>query len=139
MARAAHSHRTVTVSYTHLDVYKRQAPGLDWAEYFRSAGLGIQARFIVWQPTAFTGESALVASTSLDTWKDWLAFHLIEDYATILPKAFADERFAFFDQTLSGITKQRSRHTGGVTLVNLSLIHISARELAYLRTRPKAS
>src|SRR5208282_2309767 len=57
------------------------APGLDWAEYFRGAGLSGQASFIVWQPTAFTGESALVASTALDTWKDWLAFHMIEDYA----------------------------------------------------------
>ena len=117
--------------------FAANAPGLDWAEYFRSAGLGIQARFIVWQPTAFTGESALVASTSLDTWKDWLAFHLIEDYATILPKAFADERFAFFDQTLSGITKQRSRHTGGVTLVNTLLGYAVGKEYAHRYFSPE--
>ncbi len=61
--------------------FAAKAPGLDWAEYFRAAGLGKQASFIVWQPTAFTGESALVASTPLDTWKDWLAYHLIEEYA----------------------------------------------------------
>ena len=67
--------------------FAANAPGLDWAEYFRGAGLSGQASFIVWQPTAFTGESALVASTALDTWKDWLAFHLIEDYADVLPKA----------------------------------------------------
>ena len=68
--------------------FAAKAPGLDWAEYFRGAGLSKQASFIVWQPTAFTGESALVASTSLDTWKDWLAFHLIDAYAGVLPKAF---------------------------------------------------
>jgi endothelin-converting enzyme/putative endopeptidase len=50
--------------------FAAHAPGLDWAEYFRVAGLSGQASFIVWQPTAFTGESALVASTALDTWKD---------------------------------------------------------------------
>ena len=77
------------------------APGLDWAEYFRAAGLSKQASFIVWQPSAFSGESALVASTSLDTWKDWLAYHLIEAYANVLPKAFADERFNFFGKMLS--------------------------------------
>jgi len=82
--------------------FAANAPGLDWAEYFRGAGLGGQASFIVWQPNAYTGESALVASVALDTWKDWLAFHLIEDYASILPKAFADERFAFFGKALSG-------------------------------------
>ena len=61
--------------------FATKAPGLDWAEYFRGAGLTKQASFIVWQPTAFAGESALVASTPLDTWKDWLAYHLIEEYA----------------------------------------------------------
>ena len=55
-----------------------KAPGLDWAEFFRAAGLGRQMSFTVWQPEAFTAESALVASEPLDTWKDWLAYHLIE-------------------------------------------------------------
>ena len=80
--------------------FAAKAPGLDWAEYFRGAGLSKQASFIVWQPTAFAGESALVASTPLDTWKDWLAYHLIEEYAAVLPKALADERFAFFGKVL---------------------------------------
>jgi putative endopeptidase len=95
-----------------------KAPGLDWAEYFRGAGLSKQASFIVWQPTAFTGESALVASTSLDTWKDWLAFHLIEAYAGMLPKSLNDERFAFVGKTLSGTPQQRPRWQRGVALVN---------------------
>jgi putative endopeptidase len=95
-----------------------KAPGLDWAEYFLSAGLAKQTSFIVWQPTAFAGESALVASTSLDTWKDWLAFHLIEAYANVLPKAFSDERFSFFGKTLTGTSEQRPRWQRGVDLVN---------------------
>ena len=94
------------------------APGLDWAEYFRGAGLSRQASFIVWQPTTFTGESALVASTALGTWKDWLVFHLIEDYADVLPKAFADEHFAFFGKTLSGTPEQSPRWQRGVALVS---------------------
>ena len=55
--------------------FASKAPGLDWTEYFRAAGLEKQASFYVWQPSAFTGESSLVASTPLDDWKDWLAFH----------------------------------------------------------------
>ena len=97
------------------------APGLDWAEYFRGAGLSQQASFIVWQPTAFTGESALVASVPLDTWKDWLAFHLIGTYAAVLPKKFADERFAFYGKALSGQTDQPSRSQRGVSLINSPL------------------
>ena len=98
--------------------FPAKAPGLDWTEFFRGAGLVNQASFIVWQPTAFTGESALVASTSLETWKDWLAFHLIEAYAGMLPKALTDERFNFVGKTLSGIPEQQPRWQRGVALVN---------------------
>jgi endothelin-converting enzyme/putative endopeptidase len=104
-------------TWTQAD-FAAKAPGLDWAEYFRGAGLAKQATFIVWQPAAFTGESALVASTALETWKDWLAFHVIEAYAEVLPKALADERFAFFGQTLSGTPQQRPRWQRGVREVN---------------------
>ncbi len=98
--------------------FATKAPGLEWNEYFRAAGLGKQASFIVWQPTAFVAESALVASTPVETWKDWLAFHLIEDYAGVLPKAFDDERFAFAGKVLSGTPEQRPRWQRGVALVN---------------------
>jgi putative endopeptidase len=95
-----------------------KAPGLDWPEYFRGAGLTKQASFIVWQPTAFTAESALVVSTPLETWKDWLAYHLIESMAGVLPKAVAEERFAFFGKTLTGAQQQRPRWQRGVGVVN---------------------
>jgi putative endopeptidase len=98
--------------------FAAKAPGLDWPEYFRGAGLSSQASFIVWEPTAFTGESALVASTALDTWKDWLAFHLIDDYADVLPKALVNERFAFFGKALSGKMERRPRWQSGVALVS---------------------
>ena len=98
--------------------FSSKAPGLDWAEYFRGAGLSKVASFIVWQPTAFAGESALVDSTPLETWKDWLAYHTIEEYAGFLPKALADERYAFFGATLSGTPQQRPRWQRGVVVVN---------------------
>ena len=59
-----------------------------------------------------------MASTPLDTWKDWLAYHLIEEYAPVLPKALAEERFAFFGKVLQGTPEQRPRWQRGVTTVN---------------------
>jgi putative endopeptidase len=98
--------------------FSAKAPGLDWSEYFRGAELSTQQNFIVWQPIAFAAESALVASVPLETWKDYLAFHVIEFYAGVLPKAFADERFAFFGKALSGTPEQRPRWQRGVGVVN---------------------
>ncbi len=101
--------------------FTSKAPGLDWPEFFHGAGLDKQQEFTVWQPTAFTGESALVASVPLETWKDWLAFHLVEDYAPSLPKAFADEEFNFVGKQLFGVPQQRPRWERGVGLVDALL------------------
>ncbi len=98
--------------------FAARAPGLDWTEYFGAAGLSEVKSFIVWQPEAFKGEASLVESTPLDTWKDWLAFHLIEAYAGVLPKALAEERFAFFGKVLSGAQQQRPRWQRGVFVVD---------------------
>ena len=101
--------------------FAAKAPGLDWAEYFRAAGLGAQKTFYVWQPTAFKGESALVVSTPLDAWKDYLTYHALEAHGGVLPKPLADEDFAFFGTTLSGTQQQRPRDRRAIGLVNAVL------------------
>ncbi|HEX6802497.1 MAG TPA: M13 family metallopeptidase [Terriglobales bacterium] len=101
--------------------FATKAPGLDWDEFFRGAGLSNQKNYIVWQPSAFTAEAALVESTPLETWKDWLSYHVIEDYAGVLPKALADEDYAFFGATLSGTPQQRPRWQRGVFVVSGTL------------------
>jgi endothelin-converting enzyme/putative endopeptidase len=98
--------------------FATKAPGLDWDEYFKGAGMSRVASFIVWQPEAFQGESALLASVPLESWKDWLTFHLIEANAGVLPKTLAAERFAFFGKELSGVQQQRPRRERGVAVVN---------------------
>jgi endothelin-converting enzyme/putative endopeptidase len=98
--------------------FTAKAPGLDWDAYFEAAGLSQQQQFMVWTPTALTGESALVASAPIDTWKDWLTLHLIEAQAGVLPKAVAQEQFAFFGTVMSGVQQQRPRWRLGVGVVN---------------------
>jgi putative endopeptidase len=89
--------------------FAKKAPGLDWNQYFAAAGLSGIKRFIVWQPSAFAGLSKLVADAPLDTWKAWASFHLINHFASVLPKAIVDARFDFYGKTLSGTPKQQER------------------------------
>jgi predicted metalloendopeptidase len=98
-----------------------KAPGIDWATYFKSAGLAEQSNFIVWQPSAVTGVSALVASESDDLWKDYLRFHLIEHYASVLTKAIAAEHFAFYDTTMSGTEQPPDRAKSAIAATNAAL------------------
>ncbi len=55
-----------------------QGPGLDRSAFFTAAGLADQPRFIVWHPTMVTGLGKVTAEESLDTWKDYLTFHLLD-------------------------------------------------------------
>ena len=98
--------------------FESKAPGLDWNAYFAAAGLAHQREFYVWQPSAFTGESALVASTPLSTWKDWLTFHLLEEYGPFLSQPFERETFDFEGKVLVGVPQQEPRWKRAVDLVN---------------------
>ncbi|KRE90949.1 peptidase M13 [Frateuria sp. Soil773] len=98
--------------------FASKAPGLDWAAYFKAAGLDGQKIVVAWQPQAIRGLSALVASEPLDTWKAWLAFHTINHSANLLPKPFADASFDFYGHTLQGTPKQRDRWKRAIGAVN---------------------
>jgi putative endopeptidase len=98
-----------------------KAPGMDWNAYFKAAGVDGQSRFIVWQPSAVIGTSALVGSESVDLWKDYLRFHLIEHYASVLPKAVAGEDFAFYGTILSGAQQMPDRSTAAIAATNAAL------------------
>jgi predicted metalloendopeptidase len=70
--------------------FEREAPGMDWRAFLEAAGLDNQIVVVAWQPSALKGIAALVASKPLDAWKDYLRFHAIDQYADVLPRAFAE-------------------------------------------------
>jgi putative endopeptidase len=98
-----------------------KAPGLDWDAYFTSAGVADRPEFIVWQPSALTGTSALVDSESIDLWKDYLRFHLIEHYASVLPTAVTNEDFSFYGAILSGAQQVPNRSKSAIAATNGAL------------------
>jgi putative endopeptidase len=101
--------------------FPKKAPGMDWAAYFGGAGLDKTPTFIVWHPSAVTGIAALVGSVSNDVWKDYLTYHLVNSLSGLLPKAFVDERFAFYGKRLTGTPKLQERWKRAVASTNGAL------------------
>ena len=97
------------------------APGIDWPAFLAAAHLGGQDRFDAYHASAITGLSALVASESLQAWKDWLVFHRINAYADVLPAPIEDADFAFNERTLSGTPRQQSRERRALKALNTYL------------------
>jgi putative endopeptidase len=92
-------------------------PGFDFPTYLQAAGLAGQQQFIVAHPSALQGAAKLVQSEPIETWKDYLSFRLVSGVASLLPKAFVDESFAFNGKVLQGTPQLKDRWKRGVDLV----------------------
>jgi predicted metalloendopeptidase len=88
---------------------EKKAPGIDWGALLNAAQLGSAQKFEAYHAGAIPKLAALVGSEPLQNWKDWLAFHTLNQHADVLPKAFRDASFAFNGTTLSGTPEQRTR------------------------------
>lgn len=101
--------------------FESKAPGMDWAAFFEASGLSNQKEFIVWEPSALIAESALVGSEPLETWKDFLTAHYVDQYAGYLSKAFVDEWFDFYGKALSGTPELSPRWKRAVAATNQAM------------------
>jgi putative endopeptidase len=89
--------------------FANKAPGMNWAVYFKAAGLGDQQAIDPWQPDATIAIARLVGSEPIETWKQLLRYHAIDSAAPLLPKAYADLNFNFYSGTLQGVPAQPQR------------------------------
>ncbi|KQQ86791.1 M13 family metallopeptidase [Massilia sp. Leaf139] len=101
--------------------FAAKAPGIDWSAFFKAAGLSGQERFQVYHPSAVIGAAKLLADADVATWRDYLAFHKLNQYASLLPKAFADQRFEFNGKTLSGTPQQSVRWKRALGATNAAM------------------
>jgi len=101
--------------------FRTKAPGLEWPAFFKAAGLDGQASIIIWQPSAISGEAALVGSEPVEIWKDYLTYQLVDGWSSLLPKSFVEERFGFYGRVLSGTPQLRERWKRAVDSANFAM------------------
>ena len=100
-----------------------EAPGFDWLRWFTGMGAHLddaQSRpdeLVVRQPDFLTGFAALWAEESLEDWKNWARWRVIQARSSLLTEELIAENFAFYGRTLSGTEEIRDRWKRGVSLV----------------------
>jgi predicted metalloendopeptidase len=97
---SARDHNADSV-WTRAD-FARRAPAMDWSAFFTAAGLGGVDTFVAWQPGALVGVAELVAAQPLQAWQDYLRFHLLDEYADLLPRGFAEAALALHAAAAGG-------------------------------------
>jgi predicted metalloendopeptidase len=97
-----------------------KATGLDWANYLAAAGV-TDANLVIAQPTYFGSLNTLLTTTPIGVWKNYLRWHVIQDFAPFLNADFVNTRFDFVGTVLGGRQQNRERWRRGVTAVNTAM------------------
>ncbi|MEK7265935.1 MAG: M13 family metallopeptidase [Pseudomonadota bacterium] len=118
---AKRRNRDLTYNLKTIDQLEAFAPGAPWRVMLASAGLGERPEVIVREDDAVAGLAALTAATPLETWRDYLKFHLVDTNADILPPDFDAANFAFYQTELRGTPNQKVRWKRAVAAIDASL------------------
>lgn len=84
------------------------APNYDWKAFIQSAKVP-ETSINVGDPKALKAWNDLVANASLDDWKAYLKWKLLDQSANLLSKPFVDQNFAFRGTVISGTKEQLPR------------------------------
>ncbi len=97
---------------------KKIAHSFDWDSYFIAAGLANEKEMVVNQPSYLEGFAKVWSRNSLDTWKTYLVYKVINRFAPFLSSEFVETNFLFYGKTLRGIQELRPRKKRALQLVN---------------------
>jgi putative endopeptidase len=122
--RARNRDRNATYNKMGVPALQASTPNFDWQAYLSALPGGAKDRVgevIVRQPDYMKAVDAVIADTPVATWKEFLTFGLISEYADGLSTPFADSQFEFNGRVIGGRQQQQPRWKRGVTEVEQAL------------------
>jgi putative endopeptidase len=100
---------------------QKLTPDWNWADYFKAINLTEPGNINVGQPEFFKTANAMFTKTSIDDWKTYLRWHLIDNAAAELSKDFVNEDFNFNQGVLRGTKEIKPRWKRVVASTNGAL------------------
>jgi len=85
-----------------LEGLNELSPDFDWTAYFETLGLADPGDINVGQKDFIAGLSSVMKKYSVDDWKVYLIWNLVDASANYLSRDIVDQNFEFFGKTLSG-------------------------------------
>jgi putative endopeptidase len=89
-----------------------------WAFALDKAGVAGEQDYIVREIDAVENLAQHFTTVSVETWVAYFKYHYIQAFAPLLPKAFDDEIFEFYNKKLNGQPAQRERWKRAIASVN---------------------
>lgn len=98
--------------------FKSLSPRIDWSVMLADMGIPAADTVIVGQPEYFTALNGVIRKYSIEDWKAYLTWNLMDAYATYLTRDIELQHFKFYSTVLNGITQQRPRWKRVVQVTN---------------------
>ncbi len=92
----------LTYNKVTLAEMQKLAPGLDWKAYFTGLGIEVPVDFVIDNPKFFAEISKMLKDISVDDWKSYLTWNVVNRYSSYLSNAFVENDFNFYTKKLSG-------------------------------------
>lgn len=92
-----------------VDELQKLTPVFDWKSFFASAQINGVNELIVGQPKYFTTLNNIIKKYTIDQWKIYLRWHLLNDFSPYLSSDFEKQNFAFYSTTLRGVKEMKPR------------------------------
>ncbi len=111
--------RNIEIQYNKMtmDELAGICPSNDWNGYFEKIGVGNLEYLIVTQPEFFKRVDEVLNSVSIDDWKTYLTWRLIDETAGYLSTDFENQNFWFFGTVLSGTKEMKPRWKRAISAV----------------------
>jgi len=101
--------------------FSAATPNINWAQVIPSLGIAKADTLIIGQPEFFAALNAMVKGYPVESWKKYLKFNLINNYAPYLNSGIVNENFHFYGTVMGGVAKQKPRWKKVVEQTNSSL------------------
>ncbi len=96
-------------------------PSIKWEETLKQLGLNSVDSIVVGQPEFYTALETNIKTTSVDDWKSYFKWSLLNRYSSDLSKEIEKEDFNFYSTVLSGVKEQKPRWKRIVSATDHSL------------------
>lgn len=94
---------------------------IPWSKMITDLGIKKADTVIVGQPEFFNALNKMIKSYSIEDWKMYLKWDLINTYASYLNADIENQNFKFYSSVMSGVTQQKPRWKRVVEQTNGSL------------------
>jgi putative endopeptidase len=84
-------------------------PNFSWTDYMTTRGVPPVQEVNIGQPAFFEEVNKMMTGVSIDQWKTYLRWMVLNSSANRLSKAFVDENFNFYSKYLQGTKEQQPR------------------------------